>query len=154
MDKKIVDPYWGDEGKSQVVCTFEYEDGSSLTASVMNTDKGEDNNPDWDQIFKEHSKKDIDAATEKRLEERDSKEEDIIIQTKAEREKKKNEDIFQAKIDAFQIEEVKESKDRATKAKIRKAKTLTEVIAYSTLLIMKASEPTPKKKAKATKKKK
>ena len=55
MDKKIVDPYWGDEGKSQVVCTFEYEDGSSLTASVMNTDKGEDNNPDWDQIFKEHS---------------------------------------------------------------------------------------------------
>lgn len=158
MEKKIVDPYWGDEGKTQVVCTFEYEDGSSLTASVMNTAKGEANNPDWDQIFKEHSKKSITAATDKRIEERDSKEEDIIIQSKADREKKKNEDIFQAKIDAFQIEEVKESKDRTTKAKIRKAKTLTEVIAYSTLLIMNAANEkapaTPAKKAKAPAKKK
>lgn len=156
MNKKIVNPYWGDDAKTQVVCTFEYEDGTSLTASVMNTMDGEDNNPDWDQVFTDNTIEEIDAATNTRLAARDAKEEDIIIQTKSEREKKKNEDIFQAKIDAFQIEEVKESKDRTIKAKIRKAKTLTEVIAYSTILIMKASEQTPIKtpavKTKAKKK--
>jgi hypothetical protein len=161
MNKKIVNPYWGNDEKTQVVCTFEYEDGTSLTASVMNTNDGEDNNPDWDQVFVDNKIEDVNTATNVRLEAKDIKEEDIIIQSKAEREKKKNEDIFQAKIDAFQIEEVKLSNDRVIKAKIRKAKTLTEVIAYSTILIMSANSeetnttPTAAKtKAKATPKKK
>jgi hypothetical protein len=156
MNKKIVNPYWADEAKTQIVCTFEYEDGTSLTASVMNTMDGEDNNPDWDQVFTDNTIEEVESATNTRLEARDSGEKNIIIRAKDDKEKKKNEDIFQAKIDAFQIEEVKESKDRTTKAKIRKAKTLTEVIAYATILIMKASEQTPIKtpavKTKAKKK--
>jgi hypothetical protein len=153
MNKKILNPYWGDEAKTQIVCEFEYDDGTSLTASVMNTKDGEDNNPDWDQVLKEHTIKSIDKTTNGKLEVKSKNEDVNLLQVKNDKEKNKNEDIFQAKIDAFQIEEVKESKDRALKAKIRKAKTLTEVIAYSTILIMKASEtPTTTTKAKAKKK--
>ena len=140
MNKKIIDPYWGNDDKTQVICTFEYEDGTSLTASVMNTPIGEDNNPDWDQIFKEHKKKDVNAITKAKLKIKDTIDDNIIVDTKANKEKRKNEDIFQAKIEAFQIEAVKVSKDRDLKSNIRKAKTFIEVAAYTAIIIMKSSE--------------
>jgi hypothetical protein len=37
-EKKIIDPYWGNVEKTQVVCIFIYPDGTSSTASVMNSD--------------------------------------------------------------------------------------------------------------------
>lgn len=140
MKKKILNPYWGDDAHTQIVCEFKYEDGRIVTASITNTEDGEDNNPDWDQVFEEHSEADIDKRTEKNLNDKHESETNMLIKMKDDKEKKKNEDIFQAKIDAFQIEEVKSSKDRAMKAKIRKAKTLIEVVAYSTILIMEASD--------------
>jgi len=136
MDKKIINPYWGNEENTQVVCEFEYEDGTSLTASVMNTGDDEDNNPDWDQIFTEYSKEDIDSYTNDKLEKRKNNNDNRRAQDKASKEARKNEDIFQAKLDAFAIPEIKESKDRALKSKIRKATTLIEVAVYSTQLIM------------------
>ncbi len=135
MKKQIQDPYWTDDSKTQCVCQFKYENGEVLVATIQNTPDDEDNNPDWDQLLEEHTIKSISENTETKLKNRDTVELDEIIRTKSEREKKKNEDIFQAKIDVFQIEEIKESKDRAMKAKIRKSKSLTEVIAYASILI-------------------
>ena len=144
MNKKIVNPYWGNEEKTQVVCTFEYEDGTSLTASVMNSDEGVDNNPDWDQLFTEHTVEGIDKVSEDARNEGAAKyktnKASNAEREKVDKAKKQNEDIFQAKLDAFTIAEIKSSTDRVLKAKIRKATTLIEVIAYSTQLIMKESE--------------
>ena len=45
------------------------------------------------------------------------------------------EDIFKIKLQAFEIEEVKNSKNRELKAKIRKAGTFMEVLAYTSALV-------------------
>ena len=43
--------------------------------------------------------------------------------------------LFQAKLDAFDIDMIKNSKNRELKSKIRKAKTLIEVTAFASALI-------------------
>ena len=44
--------------------------------------------------------------------------------------------LFQAKLDAFEIDTIKNSKNRELKSRIRKAKTLIEVTAFASALIM------------------
>jgi hypothetical protein len=44
--------------------------------------------------------------------------------------------LFEAKIQAFEVEEIKNSKNRILKAKLRKAKNLIEVNIYSMMIVM------------------
>ena len=44
------------------------------------------------------------------------------------------------KLEAFEIEAIKNSTDRASKAMIRKSKSVLEVQAYTTILLMKELE--------------
>jgi hypothetical protein len=46
------------------------------------------------------------------------------------------EQLFVAKLDAFEIDAVKNSKNRDLKSKIRKSKNFMEVTAYTVMLLM------------------
>jgi len=59
-----------------------------------------------------------------------------IAQEEQDRDRQINEQLFQAKLDAFNIDVVKESTNRKIKSKIRKAKTIFEITAYTAYLIM------------------
>ena len=48
--------------------------------------------------------------------------------------------LFEAKIKAFEIDDIKNSKNRALKAKLRKAKNLVEVNIYSMMIVMEELE--------------
>ena len=52
----------------------------------------------------------------------------------------KSDALFAAKLEAFEIEEVKNSKNRELKSKIRKAKTILEVTAFTAAVILKENE--------------
>jgi hypothetical protein len=148
MKKKIINPVWANIEKTHVMCMFEYEDGTSVTASVMNTPDGENNNPDWDAVFEEHTEKSITEFSDKQ--ERNiyqAAAQPIVNEQPRDTQRDMNEMLFQAKLDAFEIEEVKNSKNRTLKSKVRKAKTLLEVTAFTAAIIVgSVSAPTTKKK--------
>ena len=58
------------------------------------------------------------------------------------------EDLFKLKLQSFEIEEVKSSKNRAMKAKIRKANNFMEVVSFTAATILDTlnNEPAPKTK--------
>ena len=134
LPRKIQNPYWGNKQKTQVICEFSYEGGPILTAAVSDTAEG---NPDWKEIFETWTSEQLDELTEKAVKEDLQEKKKIEELKKDDIERMKVDTLFQCKLDAFEIEAIKKSKDRELKSKIRKAKTPLEVTAYAAALIMK-----------------
>jgi len=132
MKRIIKNPYWGNDQKTQVMCEFHYEGGLTQTAAVTQTKEG---NPDWVEIFNNFTPEQIDELTEGALAEaRDEHEKRKQIE-RDDIERMKVDALFQAKLDAFEIDIIKNSKNRELKSRIRKAKTLIEVTAFASVLI-------------------
>ena len=135
--REIKNAYWADAEKTQVICEFHYEDGTVLEATVMDTAEG---NPDWAEIMEVIGSDVVDSNTEQKLADREA---EIAQQAESKKdrvEKQKTEALFACKLEAFEIDEIKNSKDRTTKSKIRKAKSIIEVQAYTAILLMKELE--------------
>jgi hypothetical protein len=132
MKRTIKNPYWGNDEKTQVMCEFHFENGPIQTAAVTQTKEG---NPDWEEIFQNFSIEEIDNLTENALAEAREEHEKRKQQEKDDIERMKVDALFQAKLDAFDIDIIKNSKNRQLKSRIRKAKTLLEVTAFASALI-------------------
>jgi hypothetical protein len=151
---------WANEAKTTIRCQIivNMDDGSSqiFDSSVSQAEGG---NPDWDAIMEKFGVETIDAATTKRIQDNNARNEQRRLDEEQRRKKedefRKQEALFAMKLEAFEIEEVKQSTNRVLKAKIRKSKTLLEVQAYTTMLLMKefdaANSPEPKSTKKASK---
>ena len=133
---------WANETKDKVNCEIivNLDDGSSqiFEASVAQVEGG---NPDWDAIMEKFGVEAIDAATTDAIVKRNADREKRILEEEENRKKeeefRKQEALFAMKLEAFEIEAVKASTNREMKAMIRKSKTLMEVQAYTTILLMK-----------------
>lgn len=134
LKRKILDPYFCNNAETQVGCQFEYEDGTIFNATVSDTTEG---NPDWAEIFDQFTKEEIQKNTQLMLERNRKDREDRERIDMENAEKMKADILFQAKLEAFEVEEIKNSQNRELKSKIRKSKNLTELQAYTVLLIMK-----------------
>ena len=133
MKRTIKNPYWGNNEKTQVVCEFHYENGPIQTAAVSDTTEG---NPDWKEIFEIFTIEEIDQITETyKAEEFEERKKQIEFE-KDEIERIKSDDLFSAKLQAFEIEEIKNSKNRKLKSRIRKAKSIIEVTAFTAALLI------------------
>ena len=135
-NKTISDPYYADKSAEIIVCDFIYEDGTSATVSVGNTPKGEKDNPDWKQIYREFTHEDIKANTKVKADAHHANQAVKAAEDKANLDKAKNEALFAAKVDSFEIPEIKASKNRALKSKVRKATNMIEIMAYSAAIII------------------
>ena len=134
VKRAIEEPYYCDPTKKQIGCKFKYEDGREFNVVVSDTVEG---NPDWKELIETFTDEEIQANTDVILE-RSRREADTRERIDKENsEKMKSDILFQCKLEAFEIEEVKNSADRDLKSKIRKSKNLTEVQAYTAALIMK-----------------
>ena len=133
MNREIKHPYWANDEKTQVVCQFHYENGQVLEASVMDTEEG---NPDWAEIFETFTVEDLDETTNRMLEEREEIKQKQRLQDDEQKERFKTDTLFAAKLEAFEIPAIRNSKNRKLKSSIRKAQTLMEVQAYTTILLM------------------
>lgn len=133
MTREILEPRWANDSKTKVHCVFKYDDGRVLKAIVQDTAEG---NPDWKEIFEKYSTDELDKNTEQLMKRIDEERNNQVQREKERAETLKNESIFNAKLEAFTIEEIKNSKNTKLKSKIRRAKSMMEVTAYTSLLLM------------------
>ena len=82
----------------------------------------------------------INEASKKRLEKKQA-EAEIEKQKKVEHERaKKLEKLFEYKLETFEIPEIKNSKNRPLKSKLRRSKSIPEVNLYAILIVQEALE--------------
>ena len=109
-----------------------------LTVNRYNPD-GTDN-PDFQEIITQLTEEKITENTQKRnnrkIAEREAQEQKRLEREKAAELQK----LFETKIQAFEIEDIKNSKNRVLKAKLRKARNLVEVNIYSMMIVMEELE--------------
>ncbi len=133
--------FWETPQKKILNAISETVEGNKTTRKVWKLDKF---NPDGteNEIFKEAvafvGSETIDASSKKRLQKKQD-EAEIDKQQKMEKERaKKLEKLFAYKLETFEIEEIKESKNRLLKSKLRRSKSVPEVNLYAILIIQDA----------------
>ena len=133
------------ETKESVNChiLLNMDDGTTqiFEATVTSQSAPGELNPDWVAIMEKFDTDVIDANTTTDIQKRnDLKEQERVArddQVVKDIGFQKQEALFAMKLEAFEIEVIKNSRDRAAKALIRKAKSPMEVQAYATILLMK-----------------
>jgi hypothetical protein len=138
------DSFWEsyDQNRITTVLMITDDEGrvtkQQLTVNRYNPDGT--NNPDFQEIINQLTEEKITKNTQKRNEkraaEREAREQQRLEKEKANQLQK----LFEAKIEAFDIEDIKNSKNRVLKAKLRKAKNLIEVNIYSMMIVMEELE--------------
>lgn len=134
------DSFWEsyDQNRITSILTITDENGNvtnqQLTVSRYNPDGTP--NPDFSEIIEQLSEEKITENTAKRNEKK-VKERELQHQKKLEEEKSiKLQKLFEYKIEAFEIDYIKNSKNRLLKSKLRKAKNIVEVNIYSMMIVM------------------
>lgn len=82
----------------------------------------------------------INSSTERRLK-RKAEEAEVEKQRKSEEARaRKLEELFKYKLETFEIEEIKESKNRVLKSKLRRSKSIPEVNLYAMMIVKESIE--------------
>jgi hypothetical protein len=135
MDKA----FWESEDKSQLNCILEMEDDvGRMTRQVMllnRTDKEGNPNPDFDEVVEALGEDTINKETEDRVERKKAEKEENIQRDKEHAKARKLEKLFNYKLEAFEVEEIKNSTNRKLKAKLRRAKSRIEVDMWSIMIL-------------------
>lgn len=132
------------ETKDCVNCDIvvNFDNGISQVFSAVVSKPAEgDTSGDWTSIMETVGIDAIDQATTEEVLLRQKEREQNRIRReedgKRRAEFERQEALFAYKLEAFEIEAIKNSTDRAAKALIRKSKSIPEVQAYTTILLMK-----------------
>jgi hypothetical protein len=133
--------FWETPQRKILNAISETVEGNKTTRKVWKLDKF---NPDGteNEIFKEAvafvGSETIETSSKKRLQKKQD-EAEIDKQQKMEKERaKKLEKLFEYKLETFEIQEIKESKNRLLKSKLRRSKSVPEVNLYAILIIQDA----------------
>jgi len=141
-DRKWLDNAFWTDGMNQQAITAILEftnSNNQRTTQVMQVPKSLPNgnpNPDFEDIIKNVSTARLDTNTKER---QDRKKREVVQRTEKEREVQKArelEQLFELKLKAFEIPEIKNSKNRVLKSRLRKSKSIVEANAYTAIIIM------------------
>jgi hypothetical protein len=133
-------PYWSNKDAKHIIVTIVHPDGRRHLASIMDKDGS---NPDYQRIMEEFTIEQIDENTEEGLKRRNENVRRSMERREAEAARAKQEALFGSKLEAFEIAEIKNSKDTEYKKLIRRAKSPMEVSAFTTLLLDKERKQDP-----------
>lgn len=140
MKKEWKHPFWENAAKDRLTVRLNitHDDGSFSTtvARVSKYDNDGNISSDYEELMSQNTLEAIDEFTRERLERHKQEREANIKKQQEKNESKRLEDLFNAKLQTFEIPEIKESTNRALKSKIRKAKNNIEMQAYATILLM------------------
>lgn len=134
-------PFWENSEKTIVrgILVVTNDETATETKEVKTIQKYDGNGnltEPFQELLKFVTEEKIDENTEKRIEEQ---EKEAKARESFDAERKKAialERLFEAKLHAFEIEEIKNSKNRTLKTKLRRSKTETEVNVYATMIMM------------------
>jgi len=143
-DRKWLDnAFWETPRKHILNCISEEDLGGKTRRQVHKLDKFNSDGTE-NVLFKECvdflGVESIDASTKRRYETK-AKEAELNKQRKLEEaNSKKLEKLFEYKLETFEIPEIKESKNRALKSKLRRSKSIPEVNLYAMMLVKESIE--------------
>lgn len=132
--------FWETDEKEMLNCILEIEDDvGRVTRQVMKLRKTDDEgneNPDFAEVVETLGESIIDENTTERNS-RKKREAEEEKQRELEHAKaRKLEQLFNYKLEAFEIEDIKNSKNRQLKSKLRRAKNRVEVDLYAIMIVM------------------
>ena len=135
--KKYLFPYWSNKENRHLIVTIENSAGQKNMASIMDPDG---TNPDMKAVLEQYTEEEIDANTEEGLNRRNENIKRQMERRESQHARSKQEMLFNCKLEAFEIDAIKNSKNTEMKRMIRKSKSIMEVQAYATILLMREIE--------------
>ena len=135
--KKYLNPYWSNKDNRHLIVTIEQPNGQHSLASIMDPDG---TNPDMKAVLEQYTEEDIDTNTQEGLDRRNENIKRQMERRESQQARAKQEALFNCKLEAFEVEGIKNSKNTELKRMIRKSKSIMEVQAYATILLMKELE--------------
>lgn len=132
---KYKDPIWQDKSNRHIVCRLLQSNGEYAVAHIVAADGY---NEDYEAVIKLFGEEELDRLTAEHEIERQKQIKFEKERAEADFVRQKQEVLFNMKLEAFEIEEIKNNQNRELKKRLRKAKTPIEVHAYATLLIQEA----------------
>ena len=135
--KKYLQPYWSNKDNRHLIVTIEQPNGTKSLASIMDPDG---TNPDMKAVLEQYTEEQIDANTQEGLDRRNENIKRQMERRESQAARSKQEALFNCKLEAFEVDAIKNSKNTELKRMIRKSKSIMEVQAYATILMMKELE--------------
>ena len=135
--KKYLQPYWSNKDNRHLIVTIEQPNGTQSLASIMDPDG---TNPDMKAVLEQYTEEQIDSNTQEGLDRRNENIKRQMERRESQNARAKQEALFNCKLEAFEVDAIKNSKNTELKRMIRKSKTIMEVQAYATILMMKELE--------------
>lgn len=130
---------WENHTKDRIKATLETVEDNKTTRQQMVVSRFDNqgrSNKDYEDIINHVTSERIDANTVRVQQELAAKQRKEAQAKKDAENTRRLEQLFQLKIDAFEIPEVKESSDRVLKSKLRKSKNSLEVQVYASVIAM------------------
>lgn len=131
--------FWETDQKQELNCILELEDDvGRVTRQQMflrRFEKNGDENELFNEVVDALGEARIDEETEARVVRKKAEAEESKIREEEHNKARKLEKLFNYKLEAFEVEEIKNSKNRKLKAKLRRAKSKIEVDMYSIMIL-------------------
>jgi wyosine [tRNA(Phe)-imidazoG37] synthetase (radical SAM superfamily) len=131
--------FWETEAKKEVNCILELEDDvGRITRQQMflqRINKDGSENELFNEVIDALGEDAIDAETVDRVTRKSAEVEEEKMREDEHQKARKLEKLFNYKMEAFEVEEIKNSKNRKLKAKLRRAKSKIEVDMYSIMIL-------------------
>ena len=135
--KKYLNPYWSNKDNRHLIVTIEMPNGQHSMASIQDP---EGTNPDMKAVLEQYTEDEIDANTQEGLDRRNENIKRQMERRESQNARAKQEALFNCKLEAFEVDAIKNSKNTELKRMIRKSKSIMDVQAYATILMMKELE--------------
>ena len=136
--------FWETEEKKELNCILELEDDvGRVTRQQMFLRRFEKNGSEnelFNEVVEALGEQRIDEESESRVVRKTAEAEESKIREEEHQKARKLEKLFNYKLEAFEVEEIKNSKNRKLKAKLRRAKSKIEVDMYSIMILQEQLE--------------
>ena len=138
--------FWEDDTKEKLNCILEImDDVERETRQVMllqRTNKDGTPNELFNEVIDDLGVESVDRNTEERKVRKAAEKEEGQQRDVEFARARKLEELFNYKLEIFETEEIKNSKNRKLKGKLRRAKSKIEVNLYAMMLLQEVLEPT------------
>ena len=126
------DAFWETPSKELLNCISEHKEGFK---DVRQVHKLKRDDPLFDECVEALTEKHINVNTDRRVDKK-FKEQEQKRQLELNRRKaQKLEQLFNYKLETFEVEDIKESRNRILKSKLRRSKSIPEVNLYAMMIL-------------------
>ena len=137
--KWLDNAFWETSEKQMVNCILELEDDvgrvSRQVMKISKTDIHGNANPDFDEVVSSVTEEVIDKNTKERVERKKAEQEEEKQREIEHLKARKLEELFNYKLEIFEIPEIKETKNRKLKSKLRRSKNKIEANLFAMMIL-------------------